>query len=185
MALIKDFFVYLKDLLQVILVWPFAAILTIFFLKESIQNFLNNIVKFKIGSNEFQLQGKEGSIISDVQTKAIESFAQDELKEEKSKANNQDLIDKLTRESIENEFRYLNILTVPRTKTILKWISGLGNMTKDAFMEHSHTLFGTEILRSELVAIHSILLGNGLISEQNNQLSITEKGKAFLSYIGM
>lgn len=96
-----------------------------------------------------------------------------------------DLVIELVNRSEFFEFKYLDKMLVLNTKYVLKDLNRFAPITKDSLIRN---IFVPEVVKDrvgEQFAIHNALLINGLIEEDGSVVTVSEKGKRYLKFVGL
>lgn len=203
-------FQIINTFLATVLSWPVAVLILglVFFLRFSsqISAFLENISSVKWGS--FEAQRQQDKITEDVAAKTeVDLAAQgitltneqweqitnlvNELSTNQNQQNTtiqqyQEAL-KATFERAENfEFAYLNLALVFNSKRALLWFAAQQNKcsTKPNFMLVYQLPPQVPNHFAEKEAIFNILLTTGLITQNGDLFTISDKGEKFLRHIG-
>lgn len=191
------------NLLSIVFSWPTAvlSISIIFFTRfhESINSLLKNIGSMKFpGGFEFQRQDQM-NLVAEVDSKAKdvltasnenklneikENISEIDPEEELSK-NDVQLINKQQSELINAvkfwKYSYFNQFFVQQTKNVLIWFSRSLPQTRQSY----DTIWSPYIMdQNQRNTILSVLLQNGMLSENNGLIQITDEGQSFLQHFG-
>lgn len=83
------------------------------------------------------------------------------------------------------EFKYLNSILVLNSKVVLRDLYNIGQMSRDIFVRNIFVPSNVADKYSEQLAIHNVLLVNGLIEENGSLIKVSEKGIRYLKFIGL
>lgn len=81
------------------------------------------------------------------------------------------------------EFAHLSLFLVPKTQWVLSWIAGSEVQVTRNLFESVWPLWNFGDV-AERDAVYAALLGNGLIAQHDAILEVTQKGRAFLQFMG-
>jgi hypothetical protein len=188
-------------LVSTFLSWPIAvALICLVFLfrfQSSIQDFLGHIASMKLpGGIEVQREApilREPSSSTEDGSRALSLEEIEKIKstiddlEQKIQLTDEDR--KLYKEALNRvyidktywKFQYLSLYFVPNTKNVLYWISKLGPCNKQQFHRDLATIIPNQ---SQREIILTVLIENKMITEENDELKITNEGYLFLQFIG-
>ncbi len=182
--------------LTTILSWPVAVLILglVFFLRFSkqISTFLGSISSVKWGS--FEAQGQRDKLTEDVVTQGVtlttEQWGNIENLVNQQGVNIQQYQEalKATFERAEHfEFAYLNLALVFNSKIALQWFALQPNKSstrQNFFLAYQLPPQVIDHI-AEKEAIFSILLTSGLITQNGEFFTTSEKGEKFLKHIGL
>lgn len=200
----------LKEYLSLVFSWPTAIVIVglIFMSKfqSALHSFLTNANYVKAGMFEAGVQSSKnggtnavdeqvrenleqsGITLTDDQLKQIEDSFQSLVDDNNQKAANiqdkDNMIEWLAERTVQFEFKYLDLHLVPRTKIAL---AGLINVNKKLvdFMNDVVMDNGVANAPHERNAVLQALQENELVEVKSGQVSITDKGRRFLDFIGL
>ncbi|MCA9335802.1 hypothetical protein KC967_02800 [Candidatus Saccharibacteria bacterium] len=199
-----------KEYLSLVFSWPTAIVIVglVFMSKfhSALDSFLTNANYVKAGMFEAGVQSNKnggtnavdeqvrenleqiGITFTDEQLKQIEDSFQSLVDDNNQKAaniqNKDNMIEWLAERTVQFEFKYLDLHLVPRTKFAL---AGLININKKLvdFMNDVIMDNGVADATHERNAVLQALQENELIEVKSGQVSITDKGRRFLDFIGL
>lgn len=191
------------EYMKVLLTWPvlggISVVLVIYWLRSSIEFLLRNIsIKTPSG---MQIQAQQSKSTHDAelpgtikldpqQQQELTEFVQGLQKELKLSAEQQTTLRKAAEDEIQKawssarfwELMYLDRYLVGHTKFLLSMLNKGGPVTREYITTVWPSFnWGDE---KEREAVLSALQTTGLIKQEGNIISVTEKGRAFLAFIG-
>lgn len=195
---------YLKVLLGLPAVILF--VLLIFFSKfhSAIDYFIRNMkVKYKdveASSQQAVSSSSDGTQVTeenqaevvnlskqDVQeiAESIQNLQSDNTNKQQTIETLRELVVQLANRSEIFEFKYLNSILVLNSKIVLRDLFNIGQMSRDVFVRNIFVPSNVTDKYSEQLAIHNVLLVNGLIEENGSLIQVSEKGIRYLKFIGL
>jgi hypothetical protein len=143
---------------------------------DAIESLLKNIGSMKLpGGFEFQRQNPTPPIVKG------EIKVLPEISESKKLPDNEKQHSELVNSVRYWKFSYLNQFFVLQTKNVLSWFSRSTPQTRQAY-----DIIWTPYIpdQNQRNLILSVLLQNGMVSEKDGSIRITEEGLSFLQFIG-
>jgi len=144
--------------------------------QDAIESLLKNIGSMKFpGGFEFQRQNPTPPI-AEAENKVLL-----EISETKKVSENEKQYSELINSVRYWKFSYLNQFFVLQTKNVLSWFSRNPSQTRQSY----DIIWAPYVIdQNQRNLILSILLQNGMISEKDGSIHITEEGKSFLQFSG-
>ncbi len=143
---------------------------------NAIESLLKNIGSMKFpGGFEFQRQNPAPPI-PEVENKVLP-----EISENRKLSENEKRYSELINSARHWKFSYLNQFFVLQTKNVLSWFSRNTPQTRQ-----SYDIIWTPYIidQNQRNLTLSVLLQNGMISEKDGSIHITEEGLSFLQFLG-
>lgn len=116
---------------------------------------------------------------------SIQNLQTDNTNKQQTIDTLRELVGQLANRSEIFEFKYLNSILVLNSKVVLRDLNSIGQMSREVFIHNIFVPSNVADKYSEQLAIHNVLLVNGLIEENGSIVQVSEKGIRYLKFIGL